>query len=56
MDTGVIEGIDFSETMVEIAKKENKIHIKNGKVKIQLGDFDNVHVEGNTCPFTLRWA
>jgi ubiquinone/menaquinone biosynthesis C-methylase UbiE len=47
MDNGVIEGVDFSETMVEMAKKKNIMHIKTGKVKIHLDDFDHIHFDEN---------
>nr|NQU92811.1 class I SAM-dependent methyltransferase [Bacteroidota bacterium] len=40
LDKGFIEGIDFSKTMVSIARKKNKKHINNKKVIIQVGDFD----------------
>lgn len=43
MDYGVVEGVDFSKAMVEIAKKKNLKNIKRGKVKIHLGDFDTMH-------------
>ncbi len=36
---GYIEGVDYSSTMVSIARRKNKQHIKNGKVKISEGDF-----------------
>ncbi len=39
---GLIEGVDFSETMVSLAKKRNRIHITNGKIKILQGDFDEI--------------
>ncbi|MCP3922299.1 MAG: class I SAM-dependent methyltransferase [Desulfobacterales bacterium] len=45
---GFIEGVDFSETMVNIAKKRNRSHIKTGKVKIQSGDFNNVSYAANS--------
>jgi SAM-dependent methyltransferase len=47
MDNGVIEGVDFSETMVAMAKKKNLMHIKNDKVNIHLNDFDNIHFDEN---------
>ena len=47
MDNGVIEGVDFSETMVAMAIKKNLTHIKNGKVKIHSGDFDTIHFDDN---------
>lgn len=44
---GIIEGIDFSKTMVEMAKKKNRTHINNGKVKIHSGDFDEMPFDDN---------
>jgi SAM-dependent methyltransferase len=40
LDTGCIEGIDFSSTMVEMAKKRNRRNIARGKVVIRQGDFE----------------
>ncbi len=40
LDKGVIEGVDFSEAMMAIAQNTNRNHIKSGKVKIRIGDFD----------------
>src|SRR5210317_1629604 len=40
IDTGLIEGVDFSNTMVSIAQKRNKRNIVNGKVTIIEGNFD----------------
>ena len=42
IEQGLIEGIDFSETMVSIAEKRNTIHINTGKVRIVQGDFDEI--------------
>ena len=42
LDDGLVEGIDFSKSMVAIAQKKNRKHINNRKVKIHLGDFDEV--------------
>ena len=39
VNTGLIEGIDLSDTMVAIAKKKNKKYIAEGKVIIRQGDF-----------------
>jgi ubiquinone/menaquinone biosynthesis C-methylase UbiE len=39
---GLIEGVDFSDTMVSIAEKRNKSHILKGKVNIQKGDFNGI--------------
>jgi SAM-dependent methyltransferase len=44
---GLIEGIDFSSTMVDMAKKRNKQYIAKGRVKIVLGDFDKVEYRDN---------
>ncbi|MCB2228874.1 MAG: class I SAM-dependent methyltransferase [Desulfarculaceae bacterium] len=42
-ETGaLIEGIDFSKSMVALAHKNNRRHIKRGKVAIHLGDFAQV--------------
>jgi ubiquinone/menaquinone biosynthesis C-methylase UbiE len=40
VNTGVIEGIDFSDVMVAIAEKKNKNHIAEGRVIIRQGDFE----------------
>ena len=40
LDTGCIEGIDFSSTMVKMAKRRNKKNIALGKVVIRQGDFE----------------
>jgi len=40
LDTGCIEGIDFSSTMVEMAKRRNRKNIEEGRVRIQQGDFE----------------
>ena len=42
IDKGLIEGVDFSSTMVSIAQKRNKKNIAKGKVKISEGDFDTI--------------
>lgn len=42
---GFIEGIDFSETMVELAEKKNSRAIADGRVKIRQGDFGNTPYE-----------
>lgn len=47
VNIGFIEGIDISETMVSIAKKRNKTNIKNGKVVLKAGDFDEMPCELN---------
>ena len=45
IETGLIEGVDFSNTMVSIAQKRNKKNIANGKVKIIEGNFDEIPYE-----------
>ena len=45
---GLIEGIDFSKPMVARARKNNRKHINNGKVKIHLGDFDEAVFDPNS--------
>jgi len=40
LDSGPVEGIDFSKPMVAIAQKKNRRHINKVKVKIHLDDFD----------------
>ncbi len=42
IDNGLIEGIDFSSTMVSMAQNRNKNHIAVGKVKILKGNFDEI--------------
>ena len=44
---GLIEGIDFSSTMFDMAKKRNRPYIAKGRVKIVLGDFDKVEYRDN---------
>jgi ubiquinone/menaquinone biosynthesis C-methylase UbiE len=45
IDSGLIEGVDFSSTMVSIAQKRNKNNIAEGKVKIVEGNFDEISYE-----------
>jgi len=47
LSKGFIEGVDFSKPMVAIAQKKNRKHINKGKVKIHLGDFDEVAFDSN---------
>ena len=47
IDMGCIEGVDFSGTMVSIARRKNKNHIVNGKVKILEGNFDEISYSKN---------
>lgn len=48
LQKGCIQGIDFSKTMVRIARKKNKEYIRSGNVKIHLGDFDEVPFAENS--------
>ena len=45
IDSGLIEGVDFSSTMVSIAQKRNKYNVAEGKVKIVEGNFDEISYE-----------
>lgn len=45
IETGLIEGVDFSSMMVSIAQKRNKRNIANGKVTIIEGNFDEIPYE-----------
>jgi ubiquinone/menaquinone biosynthesis C-methylase UbiE len=47
LDDGLVEGIDFSKSMVAIAQKKNKTHLDNGRAKIHLGDFDDIPFDDN---------
>ncbi|NNG01123.1 MAG: class I SAM-dependent methyltransferase [Desulfobacteraceae bacterium] len=42
IDTGLIEGVDFSEDMVSIARRKNKGYLAEGKVRIHKGNFDDM--------------
>jgi len=42
IDSGLIEGVDLSSTMVSIAQKRNKSDIAEGKVKIIESNFDEI--------------
>ena len=44
---GLIEGIDLSSTMANMAEKRNRKYIAKGRVKIVLGDFDQVEYQEN---------
>jgi ubiquinone/menaquinone biosynthesis C-methylase UbiE len=48
LDTGFIEGVDFSKAMVGLAKKKNRKHIKSGKVKLIQGDFNSTVFQPNS--------
>ena len=45
IDRGYIEGVDFSDEMVAIAKRRNRGFIASGRVKITRGDFDELEYE-----------
>lgn len=40
--SGRIEGIDFSKTMLAMAKRRNKRYIADGKMRLQQGNFDEM--------------
>jgi ubiquinone/menaquinone biosynthesis C-methylase UbiE len=48
LKTGMIEGIDISNSMVESARKKNKRFLKKSKVKLQLADIDTVQFDENS--------
>jgi SAM-dependent methyltransferase len=43
---GVVEGIDFSDAMMHVAKKRNRHHIRKGRVRLTHGDFDTAAYPG----------
>ena len=45
LDKGIIEGIDFSDTMISIAQKKNKEYIMNGKVNLFNASFDEISLK-----------
>jgi len=47
-DNCVVEGLDFSETMVTIARRKNQAHILKGKVLIHRGNVDNMPFQAET--------
>lgn len=47
-DKGLIEGVDFSSTMISVAHRKNKKHIANEKVKILKGDFNEMSFKNNS--------
>lgn len=47
IESGFIIGVDFSDTMVAIAKKRNKKHVDKSKVELRRGDFDNMTFEND---------
>ena len=44
---GLVEGIDLSSMMVDMAKRRNRKYIAKGRVKVVLGDFDKVEYRDN---------
>ncbi|QTA87083.1 class I SAM-dependent methyltransferase [Desulfonema magnum] len=44
---GIVQGIDFSDTMVSVAQKRNRKHIASGRVIIRQGDFDEIPYDHN---------
>jgi len=48
INSGFIEGIEFSDEMISIAAKRNKKYISEGKVKFHKGDFDDYAFKKNT--------
>jgi ubiquinone/menaquinone biosynthesis C-methylase UbiE len=44
---GLVEGIDLSSTMVDMARRRNREYIATGRVKLVLGDFDQVEYRDN---------
>ena len=46
VDSGRVEGVDFSDAMLAIAQRKNRRHIRDGKVQLQLGDFDAMPFDG----------
>jgi cyclopropane fatty-acyl-phospholipid synthase-like methyltransferase len=44
---GLVEGIDLSSTMFDLAQNKNKQYIAQGRVKIVLGDFDQAEYRDN---------
>ena len=47
-DNCVVKGLDFSETMVEIARRKNRAYISKGKVFIHSGNVDNMPYQAET--------
>ena len=44
MEGCVVEGIDFSDTMVSISRRKNRKHIKKGKVLVHKGNIDEISI------------
>lgn len=42
VDSCIVMGIDFSDTMVSISRRRNRKHIEKGRVVIHKGDIDDV--------------
>jgi ubiquinone/menaquinone biosynthesis C-methylase UbiE len=42
---GVVEGIDFSDSMINLARKRNRHHVVAGRVQLIRGDFDEMSYE-----------
>jgi ubiquinone/menaquinone biosynthesis C-methylase UbiE len=40
VDSGRVEGVDFADTMLAVAQRKNRDHMRSGKVRLRLGDFD----------------
>lgn len=47
-DNCVVEGLDFSDTMVAIARRKNRTHISKGKVVIHRGNVDDMPFQTET--------
>ncbi len=48
LENGLIEGIDFSKTMISIANRKNKQHIRNKRVVIRHGSFEELQFKNNS--------
>ena len=48
LETGSIEGVDLSATMVEIAERKNARNIKEGKVIVRFGDFGEMDYQDHS--------
>ena len=45
---GVIEGVDFSETMLSVARKKNRKYMEEGRVRIRRGSFEEMPYSDNS--------
>lgn len=45
LESAQLHGVDISRQMITISTKRNRKHLKQGKVVLQLGDFDTVAYE-----------